>query len=233
MIQRIVILNSKGGSGKSTLATNLAGGFASRGEATMLVDHDPQGSSIRWLDLRPAEAPAIHGVAAFRRPKGGETRAFQMRVPPGTRRMVVDSPAAISDLANLEYVQHAHLILVPVLPSPVDIHAVTRFIQDLLLHARVRQRGIPVGIVANRVRANTLAYSALRRFLRTLKLPLLTYLRDTQHYVRVAGIGLSVLEMRGRQYRRDQELWEPLLRWIDRQAELRERSIEGGKRDGA
>ena len=45
-MQRIVVLNPKGGSGKTTIAINLASYLASRGHTPLLMDYDPQGSSL-------------------------------------------------------------------------------------------------------------------------------------------------------------------------------------------
>ena len=91
---RIVVLNPKGGSGKSTIATGIAAMYAARGYVPVLMDFDPQGSALRWLEKRPANQPPIHGVAAYARSLG-VTRSFQLRVPPGTDRVVVDTPAAL------------------------------------------------------------------------------------------------------------------------------------------
>ena len=54
-LNKIVILNPKGGCGKSTLATNLAACYASRGTTPAIMDYDPQGSSMAWLERRPDE----------------------------------------------------------------------------------------------------------------------------------------------------------------------------------
>ena len=64
-MRHIMVLNAKGGCGKSTLATNIASYFATQGAAVALADYDPQRSSLDWLDRRPAERPAIAGVAGF------------------------------------------------------------------------------------------------------------------------------------------------------------------------
>src|SRR5256885_8832401 len=57
-MQRIVVLNPKGGSGKTTLAINLASYLASRGHTPVLMDFDPQGSTLRWVrKRRPVQAP--------------------------------------------------------------------------------------------------------------------------------------------------------------------------------
>ena len=83
-MQRIVVLNPKGGSGKTTLAINLAAYFAARGDNTLLIDRDPQGSATRWLRKRKVPQPAINGIATFEH-DARTTRAWQMRVPEGTR----------------------------------------------------------------------------------------------------------------------------------------------------
>ena len=64
-MQRIVVLNPKGGSGKTTLAINLAAYFAWRGDSTLLIDRDPQGSATRWLRKRKMPQPEIRGIATF------------------------------------------------------------------------------------------------------------------------------------------------------------------------
>ena len=66
-MQRIVVLNPKGGSGKTTLAINLAAYFAQRGDSTLLIDRDPQGSATRWLRKRKVPQPEIRGIATFER----------------------------------------------------------------------------------------------------------------------------------------------------------------------
>ncbi len=60
-----MVLNAKGGCGKSTLATNIAVFFARDGHQVCIADYDPQRSSLDWLAQRPADLPAISGVAAY------------------------------------------------------------------------------------------------------------------------------------------------------------------------
>lgn len=218
-MRRIILLNSKGGCGKTTLATNLASWYAARGQATALLDHDPQGSSMRWLASRPWNLPPIHGIAAYQRP-GGVTRSFQLRVPPETERVILDAPAGVAGPQLLELVRGVDAILIPVLPSPIDIHAASRFIQELLLTARVRATSVRLGVVANRVKPNTLVYQALQRFLRSLQFPFLTRLRDTQLYMRASEQGVGIHELDDPRAARDRSQWKPLLDWLEAPAEL-------------
>jgi chromosome partitioning protein len=209
VLQKIVVLNPKGGSGKSTIATNLAAYYAWSGRNVALMDFDPQGSSMRWLRQRPATVPAIHGIAAYER-KMGVTRAFALRTPPGT-----DTPAAVTSLQLPELTQDAHAIVVPVLPSDIDIHAASRAIADLLLAGRVHRSERRLVIVANRARRYTKAFSSLMRFLESLRIPVAAVLRDSQAYVRSAECGLGLHEMKGALLQDDLDTFKPLVDWLE------------------
>lgn len=215
-MQRILILNSKGGCGKTTMATNLASYYASHDIATALLDFDPQGSSIRWLNLRPQSKPNIYGVhVASRKNNTGVTRSFQMRVPPETKCMIIDAPAGVTGNELQDLIGYVDTIIIPVLPSSIDIHAVTRFIEELLLFGKVRQKGLNLAVVANRVKKNTLTYRSLERFLKSLKLPFVTTFRDTQNYVHAAERGIGIHEMWDKRTDSDKAQWRPLVRWLE------------------
>jgi chromosome partitioning protein len=213
-MQRIIVLNPKGGSGKSTIAMNLASYFAVRGEATVLIDHDPQGSSMRWVRKRHPAQPVIYPIAAYEK-DSRTTRTWQLRVPPGSERVIVDTPAALDARTLPELTRDAAKILVPVLPSDIDTYAASRCIADLLLVAKIRRESARIGVIANRVRRHTLAYQSLIRFLRTLGIPIVATIRDSQNYTRGAEIGLGIHEMKRYVVRDDLEQWEPLIAWID------------------
>jgi chromosome partitioning protein len=212
-MQRILVLNPKGGSGKTTIATNLASYFASQGDRPLLSDNDPQGSSTRWLKKRKPEQALIHGIAAFER-NTRMTRAFQMRVPSDAAHVVIDTPAAVLAQEMPEFTNGADAIIVPVLPSDIDIHACSKCIADLLLIAKVRRDENRIGVVANRVRRNTLIYQSLMRFLETLRIPVVATLRDSQNYVRAAEQGLGLHEMKHNLVQQDLEDWQPMLAWL-------------------
>ena len=214
-MKRIVVLNPKGGSGKTTLATNLASYFASRQQPTVLMDFDPQGSSMRWVKKRQATQPPIHAIAAFEK-DSRTTRAFQLRVPENTTYVIVDTPAAIESRNLPEVTKEADKILVPVLPSDIDIHTCSRVIRDLLLVAKIRREDDRLGVIANRVRRNTLTYQSLIRFLQTLGIPIVATIRDSQNYVRAAELGIGVHEMKSYVAQDDIEQWRPLVEWLER-----------------
>jgi chromosome partitioning protein len=213
MLQKIVVLNPKGGSGKTTLATNIAAYFAAQGKKPALMDMDAQGSSTHWLSKRSGELPHIHAVCGFdRNPR--VTRTFSMRVPMECQRLIVDTPAAVDPQRLPELTRAAAAIIVPVLPSDIDIHAAAKCISELLLVARVKREERRIAVVANRVRRNTVIYRSLMRFLESLDIPVITTLRDSQNYVRAAEAGVGLFEMKQRQLQEDMDQWVPLLDWI-------------------
>jgi chromosome partitioning protein len=212
---RVVVLNPKGGSGKTTITSNLLAAYASQGVRVALIDRDRQGSAMRWLKQRPAGLPAIHGIAAFEEPPANVTRSFAMRVPPDTERVIVDTSAGLSKHEVADAVRQADKILVPVMPSDIDIHAATRCIADLLLHARVPRAGSVLGVIANRIRRNTNAYHSLMRFLDSLEIPVVAELRDVQAYVRAAELGQGICELKPSEAGDELRQWQRLLAWID------------------
>ena len=88
-----------------------------------------------------------------------------------TERLVVDTAAAWKRNAFLIMTRNATAILVPVLPSDIDIHAAAKCISDLLLIAKIRREDQRIAVIANRVKKNTMIYKSLMKFLETLADP--------------------------------------------------------------
>lgn len=223
-MQKIVILNPKGGSGKTTIATNLASYFAVEGLRPTLMDMDAQGSSTHWLSKRVKDQPLIHGIAAFER-NTGMTRSFATRLPLDTQRLVVDTPAAVEAQKLPDVTRNATAVLVPVLPSDIDIHAAAKCISNLLLIAKFQREDQRIAVIANRVKKQTLIYKSLMKFLDNLQIPVIATLRDSQAYIRSAETGYGIFEMKPNLVREDLEQWLPLVGWLAQRKVL---SIEPG-----
>jgi chromosome partitioning protein len=208
-LYKVVVLNPKGGSGKTTLAFSLAGYLASTGRSVGLLDMDRQGSSTHWLKNRPASLPAIRALAA---PASGSGR---VEVPEDVDYVVIDAPAGLTGDQLINYTCGAHAIVVPVLPSDLDIHAASRLVSQLLLKAQVSRRNGRLGIVANRVKERTVAYKQLLRFLDRLSINLIGTLRDSQNYTHAAADGRCIHEMAPSQVRKDTEQWQAITAWLE------------------
>jgi chromosome partitioning protein len=213
-LNKIVVINPKGGCGKTTLATNLVSYYASRGTVPAIMDCDPQGSTMTWLEKRPPTSPPIHGIAAFKQNMHA-TRSWQLRIPGETSALIVDSPASLTNDGLCDLTRDACSILVPVLPSSIDIHAASRCIADLLLVAKIDRRDQKIAVVANRTRTNTKSYAKLMRFLDTLGIPIIAIVRDSQNFVHAAEAGIGICEMPRYRTRKDLEQLERIVGWLD------------------
>lgn len=226
-LNKIVILNPKGGCGKTTLATNLASLYAARGPMPAIMDCDQQGSTMGWLNKRPPSSPPIHGIAAYKRTMQA-TRSWQLRVPGETQTLIVDSPASIDHDDLRELTRDTSNILVPVLPSSIDIHAASRCIADLLLVAKIDRRDRKLAVVANRTRQNTRSFDKLMRFLDSLGIPIIAVLRDSQSFVQAAEAGIGICEMQRHKVKKDLEQLELIVEWLNGWRERRRSSMDPG-----
>ena len=205
-MRHIMVMNAKGGCGKSTLATNIASYYATEGANVALADYDPQRSSLDWLDRRPANRPEIHGVAAY---EDGLRHA-----PRSADVIVIDAPARSHgpELTNL--VRHAETIIVPVLPSTIDMQATSNFLEELKNVGKVERRQAKIATVANRVRDNTLIWDELDEYLSETRVPYVAALREAQNYIRAYTRGLGVFELPEYLAWPDWDEWEPLTEWL-------------------
>ena len=204
-MRHIMVLNAKGGAGKTTIASNLASYFASEGTKVALIDLDPQGCSMAWLGLRSSGHPPIHGVAAYK---------SNVRVARNIEYSIMDAPAAVHGRQLSDLVRRAETIIIPVLPSPIDIHAATEFIAEIRRVGKVARKQAKLALVGNRTREHTNIYWVLDEFLHKQKIPLLTMLRDSQNYIRAAERGLGVFELAPHASAVDREQWAPIVSWI-------------------
>lgn len=207
-MKTILVASSKGGAGKTTLATNLAASFALDGKRTVLVDADPQGSSMRWAQRRADLESAVLPIAVSR------ARGWQKQLPPDVERVVIDVAAGTMAEHLGPFLEDADVVVVPVLPSGLDIDATSGFLSSLASVPRVHNRELPVGLVVNRSKPWTNASQQAVEMLNSWPYPVVAQLRDTQAYVLMAGLGRSLFDYKSQQVRDHQADWDPLFKWI-------------------
>ncbi len=200
-MKTILIANPKGGAGKTTLSTNLAGYLAQRGENVFLWDLDRQKSALHWLSMRPQSLPRIQRLDSAKQ-KSGE----------GV--LVLDSPAGLHGGKLGDMIKLVDKIIVPVVPSSVDLAATRLFLDELLDEKAVRKGKAFVAIVGMRVDARTRAAEKLDAFLAPIELPVLTHLRDTQNYVNAAFEGKSIFDLPPSVAAQDVAQWQPIAKWL-------------------
>ncbi len=142
--------------------------------------------------------------------------AGSVRVPRSADYVVYDTPAAAHGKELGNYLRLAHSIIIPILPSPIDMRAATPFIKKVLDNGRVARKEARVALVANRCREHYNIYHQLDDYLRKVrKAPFISVLREAQNYVRAAERGLGIFELAPYSVRRDLDQWEPIIRWLN------------------
>ncbi|MEO8673478.1 MAG: ParA family protein [Tahibacter sp.] len=214
---RILVANSKGGCGKTTVTSTLAGYYARSGRRTVLVDCDPQGSSLAWCSLRAAHLAPVHGVSS-NDPSHGMSTSWMLRIPGNTDVLLIDTPAGLRAHEFEQFGRHADVLLIPVVPSPIDLRATLGFIDIVRRMPEVRQGKLRVGLIINRLRERTNSAKQLDITLQRLTQTALARVRDSQTYVGLSDCGQSLFDQNSSQTRSHREDWLPLLEWLDQRA---------------
>lgn len=185
----IGVLNQKGGVGKTTIAVNLAATFAKAGNRVLLVDADPQGSSLAWSSAR--ELDPLFPVVGMAKP------TLHKDMPELSRDYdvtVIDGAPRVNELGR-SAILASDLVLIPVQPSPYDVWAAAETVQ-LIREAQQFKEKLKAVFVINRKIANTAigrdVAGALAQFEDVLVLP--AGLSQRVIYAESAGQGLAVIE---------------------------------------
>jgi chromosome partitioning protein len=206
-MQVIVVASSKGGAGKSTLSTNLAAHFALQGKRTVLIDVDRQKSATHWCEKRAGLESAVL-------PIDGSKKGWKKNLPSQTDVVIIDSPAGAMGEDLDDFLEMASAVLVPVLPSTIDLEATVPFLNSLAANARVKKGKLPVALVGNRLKPWTGASQQAITQIKAWPYPVVGELRDTQAYVLMVALGKSVFDYHSEQIRNHQADWASIFKWL-------------------
>src|SRR5215213_6934354 len=114
----VVVASQKGGAGKTTLLRSLAVAMHQTGEATAILDTDPQGSLTSWWNRREDQTPVLVKIDPAELDAG-----IAKLEAAGIEYLFIDTPPSVHpELEDL--LAKATLVLIPVRPSPDDLDAV-------------------------------------------------------------------------------------------------------------
>jgi chromosome partitioning protein len=189
----VALVGNKGGAGKTTLCVNLATAMAARAP-TIVLDADPQRSSLQWRNLVERDAAvtvvdAVDNVTAAVH----DTRTLY-------EHLVIDCPPSVHATQTAEVLEICDVALVPVQPSPLDIWA-TVHIEEKVEEARRVNPGLRALLVVNQLEPWTLLSQQVRQGLAELSLPVArTAVRRRMVYRTSVLEGRTVMDlgMRGR-----------------------------------
>ncbi len=146
----IGFLNQKGGVGKTTLSVSIAHELAKRNnpDEILVVDADPQQSSISWSAVRETRLPfSLIGLAK---------KTLHRDLPSIAKNykyVIVDGPPRVTELAR-SCIMASDTVLIPCTPSPYDVWASAETV-ELIKEASVYKENLKSGFVINRKIANT------------------------------------------------------------------------------
>ena len=189
-MQVIALVGNKGGAGKTTLAINLASAFSELAP-TILLDADPQGSSLQWCNI--AGDTATLDVL-----DGSVNLAGQVRSSTDVSYCVVDCPPSVHSEQTQEALRISDLVIIPVQPSPLDLWASVH-IETEVNKARAANPDLRALLVINQSEPRTRLSKMASEALKELSLPAATTAIRRRVAHRNAMLqGRSVLQMGSR-----------------------------------
>jgi chromosome partitioning protein len=159
----VALVGNKGGTGKTTLCVNLAAVLSGSGP-TIILDADPQGSSLQWREL--AEPPEAVAVVNAVDDVGAVVKASHRE----HEYLVIDCPPSVHAIQTAQVLAMCDVALIPVQPSPLDIWA-TVHIEEKVEEARRTNPGLRAILVINQLEPRTRLSRLMREALAELRLP--------------------------------------------------------------
>lgn len=191
----IAVANQKGGVGKTTLAMNMAAGLTRRGSC-IVVDADPQGSATMWIEL----SDALREFPAKVVPAEDEIKKQIIRLQTEFDYIVIDCPPEIKSDSTMSAIEISQVLLIPLLPSPMDLWASTR-IEELIKQVQRVNPAISAFVVLNQIEPRSAMSRGMDGALQEINIPVLRHRLSRRASYRTAALeGCSVYDLgfRGR-----------------------------------
>lgn len=187
----ISVTSLKGGVGKSTVSQNLAVCFAHAGYKVCIIDVDTNQSAIRWSGLRPEDMPPI---PVFGQPDGIELSKNTKHLSKDYEIIIIDGTPSLNKVTS-KIIMLADLLLIPILPSGLDMWATELFLERYQDAEAEREKKLPAYFLLNQFQPNTNLSKEVKDVLEESEIPVLKSTLKNRTVYREAVIkGLGVIE---------------------------------------
>lgn len=189
----ISFLNQKGGVGKTTISINVATCLAIRKNKVLLIDADPQNSSLDWATVRKKES--LFTVVSITKPI---IHREVNKLINNYDHIIIDGPPRIYDVARSAIVT-SDIVCIPVQPSPYDVWAASEVV-NLIKEVSEPLEGIKdikSAFLINRKIVNTAIGRDVEKVLQQYNMDIFeSHICQRIIYAEAAASGLSVMEER-------------------------------------
>lgn len=187
----ISFLNQKGGVGKTTISINVATCLAIKNYKVLLIDADPQNSSLDWATVRKKES--LFTVVGITKPI---IHREVSKLSKNYDHIIIDGPPRIYDVARSAIVT-SDVVVIPVQPSPYDVWAASEVV-NLIKEVSEPLEGIKnikSAFLINRKIVNSAIGRDVEKVLQQYDMEILqTHICQRIIYAEAAATGLSVME---------------------------------------
>lgn len=188
----ISVTSLKGGVGKSTITQNLAVCFANSGYKVCIADADTNQSAMRWSGLRDEELPKVPAFGTLEK-----TMASNIKQLNNDYEIVLIDGTPSLDKVTSKIILMADIVLIPILPSGLDIWATEQFLERLQDARDQKEKEIPAFFILNQFQSNLNLNKEFKEVLNETGIPVLTSaLRNRVAYREAVIKGLGVYEFK-------------------------------------
>ncbi|ENX24852.1 hypothetical protein F892_00002 [Acinetobacter vivianii] len=198
----ITLANQKGGVSKTTTSINLAVGLALRGYDVLLVDGDPQASSLHWATVRDESEIELNNLTVIGVPKTNLAKEVA-KLKVNYDFLIIDGAGRQSELTRLALVA-CDIAIIPNTTSPLDAWATEATIQSI--NEIQSYRDFKSYFLLSGVSKRTKVFTEVKDYL-TQTYPdqkiLDTVIESRTAYARSLGDGLTIFEYKNDQGKKD------------------------------
>lgn len=190
----VSFLNQKGGVGKTTLSGNVAYGLHLRGFKVILIDSDPQQTTLTWNNIRSGEGNELPFNVIATNANSLKQLTERLIKNDGYNFVIIDGAPRMTDLARAAIIA-SDLIVMPMQPSGADIWA-TNELKNIIEEAKHFKPSIISAVLINRIFSNTKLSKEILVNLQENDWSFFdTVIKQRQIYAAAISEGLTIYEM--------------------------------------